>query len=132
MDERKIFIGSGIGPSPPGIFREMQISKKRLASHCDIGNIVPMKQTTKTKTVVRVQIGARMEKTLVKTLKALAEYLDLSLGDLLEGITLHALEGKPPFSKQTLGHIRKLRTIYVLELTARDSHRLVEEHHASN
>lgn len=112
--------------------RGMQISKKRLALHWDICSIVPMKQTAKIKTVVRVQIGARMEKTLVKTLKALAEYLDLSLGDLLEGITLHALEGKPPFSKQTLGHIRKLRTIYVLELTARDSHRLVEEDHASN
>ena len=34
-----------------------------------------MKQTAKTK-IERVQIGARMEKTLVKTLKALAEYLD--------------------------------------------------------
>ena len=53
-----------------------------------------MKQKTMSRRVERVQIGARMEKTLVKTLKALAEYLDLSLGDLLEGITLHALEGK--------------------------------------
>jgi hypothetical protein len=68
-----------------------------------------------------------MEKTLVKTLKALAEYLDLSLGDLLEGITLHALEGKPAFSAKTLGHVKKLRGIYGLELTARDSHRLVEK-----
>ena len=73
-----------------------------------------------------------MEKTLVKTLKALAEYLDLSLGDLLEGITLHALEGKSPFSRQTLGHIKKMRTIYGLDLTARDSHRLVEEDHAGH
>lgn len=79
--------------------------------------------------VQRVQIGARMEKTLVKTLKALAEYLDLSLGDLLEGVTLHALEGRPAFSPKTLGHIKKLRTIYGLDLTARDSHRLVEEDH---
>ena len=78
----------------------------------------------------RVQVGARMEKTLVKTLKALAEYLDLSLGDLLEGITLHALEGKPPFSKMTLRQVQKLRAIYGLDLTARDSHRLVEEDHA--
>jgi hypothetical protein len=84
------------------------------------------------KVVERVQIGARMEKTLVKTLKALAEYLDLSLGDLLEGITLHALEGKSPFSKRTLSHIKKMRTIYGLDLTARDSHRLVEEDHAGN
>jgi hypothetical protein len=91
-----------------------------------------MKQTARTKTIERVQIGARMEKTLVKTLKALAEYLDLSLGDLLEGITLHALEGKSPFSKRTLSHIKKMRTIYGLALTARDSHRLVEEDHAGN
>jgi len=83
-----------------------------------------------TKKVVRVQIGVRMEKTLVKTLKALAEYLDLSLGDLLEGITLHALEGKAPFSRRTLGHIKKLRVIYGLDLGAGDSHRLVEEDHA--
>ena len=90
-----------------------------------------MKQSLPRK-VQRVQIGARMEKTLVKVLKALAEYLDLSLGDLLEGITLHALEGKPPFSKKTRSHVQKLRTIYGLELNARDSHRLVEEDHAGD
>ena len=68
-----------------------------------------------------------MEKNLVKVLRALADYLDLSLGDLLEGITLHALEGKPPFSPQTLAHVRRLKTVYGLELSAGDSHRLVEE-----
>ncbi len=88
-----------------------------------------MKQESAPKKIERVQIGARMEKRLVKTLKALAEYLDLSLGDLLEGITLHALEGKSAFSPKTLGHIKKLRTIYGLDLTAHDSHRLVEEDH---
>lgn len=89
-----------------------------------------MKQVSDRKKIQRVQVGARMEKRLVKTLKALAEYLDLSLGDLLEGITLHALEGKAPFSKKTLGHVQKLRSIYGLDLTARDSHQLVEQHHA--
>lgn len=88
-----------------------------------------MKQDDPPKKIARVQLGVRMEKTLVKTLKALAEYLDISLGDLLEGVTLHALEGKPPFSKQTLGHVKKLRAIYGLDLNARDSHRLVEEGH---
>lgn len=78
------------------------------------------------KSIERVQIGVRMEKRLIKTLKALAEYLDLSLGDLLEGVTLHALEGKAPFSRKTLDHVKKLRTIYGLDLSARDSHRLVE------
>ena len=42
--------------------------------------------------VERVQTGVRMEKRMVKVLKALAEYLDISLGDLLEGIVLHAFE----------------------------------------
>lgn len=79
------------------------------------------------KTIQRVQIGARMEKNLVKVLKGLAEYLDLSLGDLLEGITLHALEGKVPFSAETLGHVKRFKTVYGLTLTARDSHKLVEE-----
>jgi hypothetical protein len=88
-----------------------------------------MKQPATTKAIERVQIGARMEKTLVKTLKALAEYLDLSLGDLLEGMALHALEGKPAFTPKTLGHVKRLKTIYGLVLTARDSHRLVEIDH---
>jgi hypothetical protein len=67
-----------------------------------------------------------MEKNLVKVLKGLAEYLDLSLGDLLEGITLHALEGKTPFSADTLAHVKRFKTVYGLTLTANDSHRLVE------
>jgi hypothetical protein len=79
------------------------------------------------KKVERVQVGARMEKNIVKVLKALAHYLDLSMGDLLEGMALHALEGKTPFSKETLAHVTQLKTIYGLKLTARDSHRLVEE-----
>ena len=78
------------------------------------------------KRVDRVQVGARMEKTIVKVLKGLAEYLDISLGDLLEGMTLHALEGKAPFSKKTLAHVERLKTVYGLELTAEDSHQLVE------
>ena len=76
--------------------------------------------------IARVQVGARMEKTLVKVLKGLAEYLDMSLGDLLEGMALHALEGKTPFSNETLAQIVRLKTVYGLELTARDSHQLVE------
>ena len=87
-----------------------------------------MKKTkaTQPKRVERVQVGARMEKTLVKVLKGLAEYLDISLGDLLEGMTLHALEGKAPFSKETLAQVERLKNVYRLQLTARDSHQLVE------
>ena len=68
----------------------------------------------------------RLESRLLKVLKALATELDLSLGDLLEGIVLHAFEGKAPFSAGTLKKIRTLRTVYGLELTARDSHQLRE------
>jgi hypothetical protein len=77
--------------------------------------------------VERVQTGVRLEKRLLKVLKGLAEYLDLSLGDLLEGITLHALENKPPFEAATLEKIADLRKIYELDLRAEDSHQLREK-----
>jgi hypothetical protein len=77
--------------------------------------------------VERVQTGVRLEKHLLKVLKGLAEYLDLSLGDLLEGIALHALENKPPFKAATLEKIADLRKIYELDLRAGDSHRLREK-----
>lgn len=76
--------------------------------------------------VERVQTGVRMEKRLLKVLKALAELKDLTLGDLLEGIVLHAFEGKAPFSQQTLKEIEQIRVIYGLTLRAADSHRLKE------
>jgi predicted DNA-binding ribbon-helix-helix protein len=76
--------------------------------------------------VERVQTGVRLEKGLLKVLKGLAEYLDLSLGDLLEGIALHALDNKPPFKRATLDKIAQLRRVYGFELEAADSHRLRE------
>jgi len=77
--------------------------------------------------IERVQTGVRLEKRLLKVLKAIAEYKDISLGDLLEGIALHALEGKTPFTGKTLEDIANLKTIYGLDLTAADSHNLHEE-----
>lgn len=76
--------------------------------------------------VERVQTGVRMERRLVKVLKAVAEYHDLSLGDLLEGIVLHAFEGKCAFGKDAQERIATLAQVYGLELSAADSHRLVE------
>ncbi|HEX3396874.1 MAG TPA: hypothetical protein VHS76_09240 [Steroidobacteraceae bacterium] len=76
--------------------------------------------------IERVQTGIRIEKRLLKVLKALAELKDLSLGDLLEGIVLHSFEGKAAFSKETLAQIGELRKIYRLSLRAGDSHRLKE------
>jgi hypothetical protein len=77
--------------------------------------------------VERVQTGVRIEKRLLKVLKAVADLHDVSLGDLLEGIVLHAFEGKVPFDEQSLAKIAELKGIFGLDLTAGDSHRLVEE-----
>jgi hypothetical protein len=77
--------------------------------------------------VERVQTGVRIEKRLLKVLKGLAELKDLSLSDLLEGIVLHAFEGKVPFSKESLAQIGELKKIYGLSLRASDSHRLKDK-----
>jgi hypothetical protein len=74
--------------------------------------------------VDRVQTGVRLEKRLLKVLKALAEYKEITLGDLIEGIVLHAFEGKQAFENATLKRIAELKRIYGLELDARASHRL--------
>jgi len=74
----------------------------------------------------RVQTGVRMEKRLLKVLKALAEYYDMSLGDLLEGIVLHAFDGKTPFNPESLKRIQDLKKFYALDLDSRASHRLTE------
>ncbi len=76
--------------------------------------------------VERVQVGARMEKRMVKVLKALAEYLDISLGDLLEGLVLHALENKPPCSEDMLQRIAQLKEVYGMDYGAEASHKLVD------
>lgn len=77
--------------------------------------------------VERVQTGVRMEKRLLKVLKAFAELRDLTLGDLLEGIVLHVFEGRTPFSSESLKQIAELSRIYGLDLDAASSHRLVEK-----
>ena len=76
--------------------------------------------------IKRTQTGVRIESSLLKVLKGLAEYTDLSLGDLLEGIVLHAFEGKAPFSAETQQVIEQLKVVYGCELSASDSHKLVE------
>jgi hypothetical protein len=74
----------------------------------------------------RIQTGVRIDRQLLKVLKGLAEYLDMSLGDLIEGISLHAFEGKAPFEPTTIDVIGDLKRVYGLTLTAADSHRLTE------
>lgn len=79
------------------------------------------------KAITRTQTGVRLESRLLKVLKGLATELDMSLGDLLEGIVLHAFEGKAPFSAATLRKVKALKAVYGLDLTAKDSHRLRED-----
>jgi len=76
--------------------------------------------------VDRVQTGVRLEKRMLKVLKALADYHDLSLGDLLEGIVLHAFDGKTPFDNESRKKIGELKQVFGLTLDARHAHRLKE------
>ena len=76
--------------------------------------------------VERVQTGVRMEKRLLKVLKAFAEYHDMTLGYLLEGIVLHTFDGKTPFSAASLERIQELKRFYDFDLDSSASHRLKE------
>jgi hypothetical protein len=85
--------------------------------------------STKAKTirVQRVQTGVRIEKRILKVLKSLAEYFDITLGDLLEGIVLHAFEGKCAFSDKTLKHIIEFKKIYGIDFDANTSHHMIDQ-----
>lgn len=76
--------------------------------------------------VERVQTGVRLERRLLKVMKGVAELHEISLGDLIEGVMLHAFEGKAPFAPDTLKRIAQLRRVYGLDLTAADSQKLTE------
>ncbi len=78
------------------------------------------------KSIERVQTGVRLEKRLLKVLKGLAEHLDISVAELIEGMSLHCFENKPPFSEKTLRKIEQLKAVYDLDLDASDSHNLQE------
>ena len=88
-----------------------------------------MTQVAENKAIVveRTQTGVKIEKRLLKVLKAMAEYHDITLGDLLEGIVLHAFDGKVAFGEESLARIRQLKEVYGLELDASASPRLQEK-----
>jgi hypothetical protein len=90
----------------------------------------PSESSNEKYVVERVQTGVRMEKRLLKVLRALADYHDLSLGDLLEGIVLHAFDGKCPFGAANLKRIKELKQFYGLNLDSSASHKLVEASHS--
>ena len=89
------------------------------------GTLVHMTDDPKLE-IERVQTGVRIEKRILKVLKAFAEYHDMTLGDVLEGIVLHAFDGKTPFSPASLERIRELKKFYELDLDSSASHRLKE------
>jgi hypothetical protein len=76
--------------------------------------------------VTRVQTGLRIERRILQVLKGLAESHRMTLGDLVEGIVLHSFEGVAPFGPESMAKIASLKTVYGLDLTAEDSHLLVE------
>ena len=76
--------------------------------------------------IERVQIGVRMEKRMLKVLKALAEYFDITLGDLLEGMTLHAFGNETPFGQETLQRVAQLKEVYGMDYDVRASHQFTE------
>lgn len=77
-------------------------------------------------TIDRIQTGVRIERRILKVAKGLAEALDMPLGELIEGVLLHAYEGKLAFGPDTLRRIEGLRAVYDLHLTADDAHQLKE------
>jgi hypothetical protein len=120
----------------PGGMMSRNVEKHGLTNYCYFGTLVLLylgefmtqeQQHREPVVVERVQTGVRMEKRLLKVLKAVAELKEMTLGDLLEGIVLHAFEGKlVPFSPQTLKEIEQFKAIYGMTLKATDSHNLKE------
>jgi hypothetical protein len=80
----------------------------------------------KVRQIERVQTGVRIEKRILKVLKGLANYHEMTLGDLIEGIVLHSFEGKSPFSPESVTMIETLKQLHGMDLTAKDSHQLTE------
>ncbi len=79
--------------------------------------------------VERVQLGVRMEKSMVKVLKGLAEFQGVTLGQLLEKIVLHSFEAVPgeegeqswsPHGKRALAAISDLKRIYGMDYGMHD------------
>jgi hypothetical protein len=90
--------------------------------------------------VDRVQLGVRMERSLVKVLKGLAEFENMTLGQLLEKIVLHSFEPVPgeegeqawsAFGKLSLAAVADLKRVYGLEYDMHAFRRIREMEEAS-
>ena len=77
--------------------------------------------------VERVQLGVRIEKRMVKVLKALAEKADTSLGALLEDIVLHSFEGASPYDHpDDIEMIKDFKRLYDMDYDVHASYRFAE------
>lgn len=90
--------------------------------------MVPASENSRPR-IDRVQIGVRMERSMVKVLKALAEFEGLTLGQLLEKIVLHSFEPVPgeegelsasPHSKRALEAVADFKRIYGMDVDGRE------------
>jgi len=79
--------------------------------------------------IERVQVGVRLEKRMVKVLKAVAEYFDTSLTDLLESIVLHSFEGggANAFTDDVIPTISEFKKIYKMDYGVHDNFRFSEK-----
>jgi hypothetical protein len=124
----KTITGKGVLREAMGA-QELETARQGLTASDYPGTFVHMSQEKRDREaleVERVQTGVRLEKRMLKVLKAIAEQKDMTLGDLLEGIVLHAFDGKVPFSPQTLKEIEQFKSLYGMTLKAADSHHLKE------
>ena len=86
--------------------------------------------------IERVQIGARMEKRMIQVLKGLAEFKEMTLGELLEEIVLHSFEPVPghegqqcasPHSVRSLQAIADLKKVYGMDYGKHGSYNFVDQ-----
>lgn len=86
-------------------------------------------EQTKVLEVERVQLGVRLEKRMVKVLKAVAEYFDVTLTDLLESIVLHSFEGggANAFMDDVIPKISEFKKIYGMDYGVHDNFRFSEK-----
>ena len=85
--------------------------------------------------IERVDVSVRMERKIVMVLEALADYRQMSLGELLEKVVLHSFEAAPghegemcasPYSKESLALIADLKRTYDLDFDTHASRRFQE------
>ncbi len=76
--------------------------------------------------IQRVQTGVRLEKKMLKVLKGLAEHQDLSVGQMLELILMHAFENRPCFGRGNMKIVKDLKRIYKLNYSVSDFKKFME------